>query len=460
MNLKKSFMAALAATVCSSGAMAWNLDISTTPVYAAEQFGGGAVTLVVAGLGDVVLTADGTDVSLGEQAIITYTLPAGFTFAVAPAASLTLTQTDLDELLVTNLRLTGAIGESVATYGLEIGAGTWDGDEVFTLTLPELSGTLSAGQNASIVVTIERQGTPDPFTPFDNVVIVAVADTDVIASAVTAVSAVLVAAAVNDADINISTREAFDAVTTTNIASATIGLLGTVTLIESGAVTGANVAFAVGVTDALALTVTGDFSNIASTCLDVDITDICGDPNDIAGVIQAGNGSAVYAATDGSAFVGVLAQILIIANTVDEISVGDYSANGSLDFVAATASDLTIASVALAATSFSGLTPAGRVLVVTKVSSADNTFIRITNTSGLAVDLFAQMTTQGGTVSSLVEMTDVVANSTVVITSEDIEGMFGTFAGRSNVEFLSSTPLSLEILNLIRTNDVLTNMNP
>lgn len=472
--MKKTLLAAALAVASSSSFAAFTVDVDGGVVFASERFGSNAVVADIAAAGtEVNLEVTGTAIASGQQGTVTFTLSQGVFSAGDLPVVADLATSDCaggaagsgSEITGTPAVITagGADGDNSVTYGITFGTADLAVGECLTWAVPAVDGLSAlgtAGTEVTVTAASAAVGTVDPFNPVPTgTATVASGDTNVVTESAKALSVTFTASAAAEADIQLADRTLFEDGTGT--ADDAQAILGTVINVNDGTSVDADGATAAdyAAADAITVVVTGeDLSGIDTAYIDVDGS----------GTLNAGDYEAAlsgntltFVVTDATD-VGAAVNVVVVADGTNDIGVGDFSATYSVDMDAATDVDFSGASAAdLVATTYSGLLSHGLALVVTNDTSADPTFIRVTNTTNEEQSFFAQMTTQAGVVSDLVELTALAAKETRVITSAQIVAAFGTFSGRSNIEF-SSTAGSADdviILNLVRTNNVLTNMN-
>lgn len=472
--MKKSLLATAIIAASSSAFAGLEVDVNGAKTFASERFGSDAViaTMTAGTASSVELEVTSILIAQNQQGTVTYTLSDGtFQAADLPAvADLTTSNcaggaSTGPVTLAPVITAGGAAGDSSVTYGFTVTGANFSVGDCLDWAVPAVNGlsTLgTAGSTVDVAVTTSAVGTVDPFNPVPSTVTLAAGKSQTVATSAKALSVdFTVLAGATSADIELADRTKFEDTTAGGLASETIAILGEVqtnntgTAVDADGATAADYAAA----DAVTVVVTGeDLTGIASAYIDVDGSNTF-NAGDYAGTIS-GN-TITFIATTGTDL-NTAREIQIVADGTSSLASGDNTATASVDLNAVTDIDFTnAASSPLVSLSFAGLTAANeRALVVTNDTSADPTFIRVTNVTGNTLNFFGQMTTQAGVVGDLVEMTALAPNETRVISSADVVSTFGTFTGRSNIEFSTTgAATDVQILNLVRTNDVLTNLN-
>jgi len=463
--LKKTLVsAAIAAAVSGTAYADFAQTVAGARTYDTAAFGSGSDALTVDSMATVVFTADST-IPNGQQGTLTLTL-AGAQFAAnVTTGKLTLTEVAGAQGVTLGVVITdgGQAGDSTVTFGLTLGTADLEATDTITfdfdaVDLTNASGLGTEGATVSVSAAFAAVGTIDPFQNFNQDVTITAATDQVVATSATQQSINFVASAANEADIELADRENFEDGTGT--ASQTVAVLGTVANASGGALDETGAAFDFLAADAVTVVVSGDFSSADAVCIDASANGACGDAADTAGTVNADENEATFVVSD-STDVNAAVDILLTTDGTTEIPLSDFTATATVNFSTATKQDLAAAAAAdLASTSYAGLTAVPqRALVVTNANAGDVTFVRLTNTSSAEVDLFAQLTSQGGTATDLVELDPIGPRETVVLNSGFFNTTFDTnsLTGRSNVQFLVTTGSEgdIEVVNMIRAGGVL-----
>lgn len=134
----------------------------------------------------------------------------------------------------------------------------------------------------------------------------------------------------------------------------------------------------------------------------------------------------------------------------------EFVLTGTVDYALATNVVLYAPVIIVASLSFEGVDADGWSSAIPKSSSADMTFIRVTNETPEEVTLFGQGYGQDGEDLGFAEICTLTPHETRVIGSEELEGVFGKWSGRARVDFMSSGDISVQ--TMIRSGGILNNM--
>jgi len=423
---KKSLLAAAIMSVSFGAAADWSLDSNPKNIQQ-EIFGQGAVQFTPSTFVELVTDKD---IPAEQSAKITFTLSDGVVFNATASSNIfhgfNGAANDTWDVVRT---AGGNVGDSSVTYRITTTAiiDASGSNNFLKLNLPVLLGDLSNGGSTVISTNFVAESGS---TLFDT-------DVNVIEN--------MVAQGVPGYVVTVTPGTALVANPATGILDLTAGAtLGTITIADNSALPSG--ATSLTPADIATVTVVGDFSNFTSTELDDGTTQY-------AGVTSDDRQSATYE-VDASIFSSAVALDVINTSSTAIMKTSRYSASVDIDFDSDTYSDFESESAVIGEIKYTAISN-GRAMVVTKDGSSSITSVRLTNLKSSDVTLFAQLTTADGEVRPMVKLDDVPANATVYLNSADIEAeLGGSFTGRSNIDFFSSTADNLKIINLIKTNGI------
>jgi len=443
---KKSLLAA-AIMSASFGAMAdWQLTTdNTVPSITQEIFGGGPVlikdstgpqqTITLTLRKDNLTDSSEVEIIKDESAYVTYTLPAGVVFGEGQADS-DVTVSDGTAVKKSG----GAIDDNSVTYQITADNGGMSSASTASTIVYTPSGLkldLNDDETVDVSVSIAPLVVQSSTGAFDDSVTID-----------------------NDEDNDLYTTKSGYDNTVTPTADGVKVSLSDMTRFQSGdstAVLGTVNFVQLQGGDTAPVDNDGDKPTLSS---DDNITvTVTGDMSGLK-FIYAGTKKGVIAQDLASATfnfqgseVADMGDITITPIANENIKLGEYSASVAVTFNNASYTNLTYDSVALAPITLAGLDVAGRAMVVTSSESTTVTNVRVANISGVKLPLYGQLVTMDGTVSDLVNLGDVPANSTLNFNSADIEEEFGgAFDRRASIEFQTSTNDigKIKIINLLK----------
>lgn len=426
---KKSLLAAAIMSVSFGAAADWSLDSNPKNIQQ-EIFGQGAVQFTPSTFVELVTDKD---IPAEQSAKITFTLSDGVVFNATASSNIfhgfNGAANDTWDVVRT---AGGNVGDSSVTYRITTTAiiDASGSNNFLKLNLPVLLGDLSNGGSTVISTNFVAESGS---TLFDT-------DVNVIEN--------MVAQGVPGYVVTVTPGTALVANPATGILDLTAGAtLGTITIADNSALPSGGAA-TLTANDTATVTVVGDFSNFTSTELDDGGNTYTGVPSDD---MQ----SATYDGVPASIFSNAIPLKVINSTAGGAImKTSRYSASVDIDFDSDTYSDFESESAVIGEIKYTAISN-GRAMVVTKDGSSSITSVRLTNLKSSDVTLFAQLTTADGEVRPMVKLDDVPANATVYLNSADIEAeLGGSFTGRSNIDFFSSTADNLKIINLIKTNGI------
>ena len=455
---KKSLIAASLLAI-TAGANAATEVTSTSVEYATELFG----TTSVLNNGTIVLTLD-ADVQASATADVTFTLSEG-TFAANPTLAVDGSQ---------GLDNTGAAGVSLKSVGNGSNSVTYtvavtdalDADDTITLSLVSIADISSLSSDSAVVtVTPAIENTnlvPDGFDES----IVSNGETSILAADITVATSTaaieFAATGVTLDGVDVSDQTQFgggaDAVSAT-----TVRLFNGVELSETGAndEDGAGNALALGANDAVTYTVSGNFAEDAVVCLNEE--DDC--TTTVIETATIADGVATFELDGVAAVTAATAKVIYIVDGDATIPTGDFEIAAAVDYNASSYVDAAYQEDPAVTTTlgFDGLNPqTNRINIITKPGAADETFIRVTNTTASESAVYITLTTQDGATTVTGELASIGANATAVYTSQDIADAVGveTWSGRGNATILTEAAAAdVVVVPLVRTNGVLTNQS-
>jgi len=458
----KKIVVAMAIVVCSAAftinSMAATLSqtIVGPVVYAQELFGSGSETVVLVNGAAVTLTTAGTVVDTGEISDFTFTLVNGVLgTAVNLITDIVLTSA-LGEISVT-IRAGGAAGDSSVTFRIEVITDLAIGNTI-AFNIPTVTGasgladvvTPTVVSVSSSVSTFATGGVgtfPTSITQ-TGTVIASAADENVL-TVVPAGDHTL------DVDNRSDVNSATDAVDHDDDGSAvTPDRDGVIVGVVSTALNGVSVQrdgmafnYAEDGAGTLELTISGPFNAGATVCADLNGDFAC-NTGEVCPIV------GTTATCSLLLFARLPFPVYWIPDGVAELAPATYSLTAATSFSLVT--NLNDTGMSSASTTFDGLFPDGWSMVVPKSTSNDQSNIRLTNETGVAVAVFATGTGQDGAALGTMEVLTLAAMETRVLSSADFEAIFGVWVGRARFDFLVSGNVSVQ--SFIRSGGVLNNM--